>query len=435
MLDSGIFRKRLKKVAQILKAESRPSALLISSNPQVLQSADEHFPYRASSDLFYLTGYNEANLMLLTLPSPAKPVILSKPISKQQIVWEGKGLSVEKLAQDLGAESVVTDHLDLELLKRLKGTEQLFASLVPGSYSHSFVVNRINTPRHAAYGLPYSFGAPVFLEHMRLLKESPEIQLIEEAIAGTYESIKSILSFIKVGCSEKEILNILEFGFKMQGGTNSFAPIIASGASASVLHYSRHSRKLRAGEVVLIDCGMAKQLYAADITRDFPVGGTFSHQMRKVYSIVLEANKAAIKASGPGRSIQSVYLAAVEVLTEGLKELKVLRGKTSDLIKKRAFAPYFPHGIGHSLGLDVHDVGELRGPSVNAKLQEQMVFTIEPGLYFPKPIGEAPACGIRIEDDILITSSGNRNLSKLIPKEIEDVEALMSSNQNLFKAG
>lgn len=432
MLGAEIFRKRLKKVAQFLKAESRASALLISSNPRVLKSADEHFAYRANSDLFYLTGCDEADLTLLVLPSPAKPVLLSKPVSKHQRVWEGKGLSVEKLTQELGAEAIISDHLDIELLKRLKGIEQLFAGLVPGSFSHTFVVNRINTPRHASYGLPYSFGSPVFLENMRIFKDTAEVKLLEEALEGTYEALKSVLPFMKAGVGEREILNILEFNFKMQGGTNSFAPIIASGASAAVLHYWRHARKLRAGEVVLIDCGMAKELYAADITRDFPVGGSFTPQMKKVYSIVLEANKAAIKASGPGRSIQAVYMAAVEVLTEGLKELKVLKGKTSDLIKKRAFAEYFPHGIGHSLGLDVHDVGELRGSTVNAKLQEQMVFTIEPGLYFPRPVGEAPACGIRIEDNILITSSGNKNLSMFIPKEVDEVESLMAAHQTFI---
>ena len=165
----------------------------------------------------------------------------------------------------------------------------------------------------------------------------------------------------------------------------------------------------------MIDCGAELNMYNGDITRCYPVDGKFSPIMQEIYSIVLEAQKASIKAVKNNVKIETVYNASAKILTEGLVELKVLKGKVSKLLEKKAYQPYFPHGIGHSLGIDVHDVGNLRGNN-NAVLKKGMVFTIEPGIYFPKTVGRAPACGIRIEDNILVTENGCKILSDFIPK-------------------
>jgi len=177
--------------------------------------------------------------------------------------------------------------------------------------------------------------------------------------------------------------------------------------------------------MLLIDCGAEYSMYAADITRVFPVSGTFSGPRRDVYEIVLAAQKAAIRAVRPGADVAAVYRAAARVLVEGLVELGVLRGKASRLLERGAYRPYFPHSIGHTLGLDVHDIGRMRGER-RLTLQEGMVISIEPGLYFTSRAGKVPACGVRIEDDVLVTAGGARVLSAAFPKEPGEIEQLLA---------
>jgi Xaa-Pro aminopeptidase len=260
---------------------------------------------------------------------------------------------------------------------------------------------------------------------MRLFKEPGEVKLIREAAAITNHALFETMPFVIPGQAESTIAATIEYWFRLQGATTGFNTIAATGPSAATLHYSHQSRALKRGDLLLIDCGAEHRLYSADITRVVPVGGVFSGPSKEVYEIVLAAQKAAIKAVKNNVLIRTVYDAAARELTHGLVSLGVLRGKVSALMAKKAYKPYFPHGIGHSLGLDVHDVGNLRGNNA-AVLKSGMVFTIEPGLYFPKKVRNVPACGVRIEDDVLVTARGAEVLSVGFPKETREIESLFA---------
>ncbi len=223
---------------------------------------------------------------------------------------------------------------------------------------------------------------------------------------------------------EYQIAANIEYWFKLQDCGVAFPSIAAAGRSAATLHYQDHSQALRSSEMLLIDCGATYKGYAADITRVLPVSGRFDKQQARIYDAVLAAQLAAIAKIKHGVRILDVYNAAAKELCYVLRDLKIIKGKNiSKPLKDKAFAPWFPHGIGHSLGLDTHDIGKLRGNN-DARLKAGMVFTVEPGLYFPKKIAGVAACGVRIEDDILVTKTGCRVLSAGFPKERQEIESL-----------
>lgn len=210
-----------------------------------------------------------------------------------------------------------------------------------------------------------------------------------------------------------------------------YGAIVASGANACVLHYVNNDRKMAPNELLLIDAGGEFDYYTADITRVFPVSGTFSPEQRDIYGAVLAAQKSCIKMARPGKTQRDIHNHAVEVLVEELKKLKILKGSSKTLIDKKAYFSYYPHNTGHWLGMDVHDVGKYYNGQYDSfrKLEPGMTITIEPGLYFGASVS-APArykgIGVRIEDDILITSSGCKVLTSGVPKEIDEIESLTS---------
>jgi Xaa-Pro aminopeptidase len=231
---------------------------------------------------------------------------------------------------------------------------------------------------------------------------------------------------------EYEVQACLEMAFRAQGSVrNGYQSIVASGPNACVLHYHENDRRMSKGELLLIDAGAEYGGYTGDVTRTFPVDGTFTDAQRRAYEVVLRAQLAGIRAARPGAPWDAPHKACIRVLTKGLVELGVLRGRVPALIAKNKFKPWYMHGTTHYLGRDVHDVGTYHdaadGP---AKLAEGMVITIEPGLYFDRRDARVPkelrGIGIRIEDDVLITARGNEVLTAGVPKTVAEIEALMA---------
>jgi Xaa-Pro aminopeptidase len=216
----------------------------------------------------------------------------------------------------------------------------------------------------------------------------------------------------------------------------SYNSIIGGGDNATILHYIENNAPLKDGDLLLIDAGAEYQGYASDITRTFPVNGKFSHAQRDVYDVVLDVQLQCIEATVTGQTVKGRHELSIELLTEGMKKLGLLKGKTKDLIKKKAFMKYYMHGVGHYLGLDVHDAGRYftdQSAKRSRPFAPGMVLTVEPGLYIPPDDKSAPAkyrgIGIRIEDDILVTGDGNRNLTAKVPKAPEEIEALMTKTR------
>jgi Xaa-Pro aminopeptidase len=275
--------------------------------------------------------------------------------------------------------------------------------------------------------LPSRVGdAELFLATLRCIKDSHEVAAIREAAKLTSATLIHAAQYIRRGMREREVAALIDYFYRSNGAEPSFGTIVATGKSAATLHYRALDRTLRAGELVLIDTGCELDMYACDVSRTIPVEGEVAPELEAVYSAVVSAQHAAIKTVRAGVHISAVYKAAAVELTHGLKELGVLRGKVSQLVAKGAFKPWFPHGIGHSLGIDVHDVSPNPSERLGV-LQPGMVITIEPGLYFSQKTAHVPACGVRIEDDVLVTSRGCAILTEgVFPTDLEQVYGLVN---------
>lgn len=422
----SVHKKRISRVIDSLKKFKEPAAMLLSSAPEYIRSRDIAYPYRQNSDIFYLTGSQEKDLQILLSSKSNKPILVVPPKDKTRALWDGDQGNYQQIASNLGAELVVSKEPFKELKSRLRGHSHLLHQNTPLTLSDRISQDIQATPAMQRGKLPRTFSlCDVILEEMRLYKDPAEVVQIKKAAEVTSQALFSAASLIQPGMPEHVIARTIEYWFGLFGGEPGFGTIAASGKNAAILHYRSCNSNLKPGEMLLIDCGAELDLYSADITRVFPVSKSFSKEQKILYDIVLKAQSAAIKKVKDGVFIRSIYEAAAKVLTEGLVELKVLRGKISSLMAKRAYKDFFPHGIGHSLGLDVHDVGDHRGNN-DARLHKGMVFTIEPGLYLPKAIGKVKPFGIRIEDDILVTKNGCEILTSAVPKKIEDVEAMMA---------
>jgi len=263
---------------------------------------------------------------------------------------------------------------------------------------------------------------------MRLFKSRAELALIKRATKLSASAHCRVMKAAKPGMLEYELEAELVAQYKSKGAEHAFLPIVGSGANGCILHYTENSDRINDGELVLVDSGAELNYYAGDITRTFPVNGTFSEAQKTLYNIVLDAQLAAIDATRPGNHWNVPHEAAVKVLTQGLREIGVLKGKLSQLLKDEAYKPYYMHRTGHWLGMDVHDVGDYRIDGQWRELEPGMVITVEPGLYLgnSRKIPKAYRnIGIRIEDDVVVTKKGCDVLSGDVPKTVSEIEAFM----------
>jgi Xaa-Pro aminopeptidase len=419
-----IFRSRIKKALALLAQSGSPETLILSANPTAIRSRDTHYPYRPNSDLFYLTGSSSEEISLVLRPHAKEPiVIIAPPTDQLKNLWEGAPPPVKPLARYLKAELLVTSDPLKAALNLVRGSATAYLQSIPGTLSAAVKSDLSNRGAHALRGLPSSL---VEAEHLtatlRLIKDRSEIAAIRESASITAGAIANALPLIEPGVPEREIAAFLEYYYRAHGAYPAFNSIVATGPSAATLHYHALNRKLKKGDLLLIDTGAELNMYASDISRTIPVGGQLTPELQDLYEIVLRAQMIAIKRIRPGIAISEVHKAAAQELVYGLKYLGILKGPTKQLMKKSAFKPYFPHGIGHSLGIDVHDVS----PANPITLKAGMVITIEPGLYFQKPTAHLPVCGVRIEDDVLVTPRGHEVLTdQAITKDITTLLSIM----------
>lgn len=417
------LKPRLKSVKAKLRDDA-PAALVVTSSGQSARSRDISYPFRQESDFYYLTGISEPGYTLLISSKLKEPVLFAAPVDPVKVVWDGAGDSAMSHAKRLGAKLIETNNPKAEILKILKGVDLLYYQNSRGSLGREIASDLFNLSSHLRGSLPSRFAhIDTLLTPLRLIKDRVEIELIRRAAQVTNSALFGALSLIQPGASEQEVAGVIEFYFRSSGAIPAFGSIVASGASAATLHYHKLTGTLRKGELLLLDVGAEMELYSGDISRVIPVSGRFSPAQRELYQVVLNAQKSAIRKMRPGAAMIDVQRHAIGILTEGLVDIGVLRGKVTKLVATQAYKRYFPHSIGHPLGLDVHDVGT--GTSAPLILKPGMVLTVEPGLYFAKRTGKIPACGIRIEDDILITKGAPEVLSEGFPKECAEIESLL----------
>jgi len=406
--------------------------------PVAVRSHDVEYPYRQDNDFLYLTGFPEPEATCILEPDGNEPFTLFvRPRDKEKEIWTGYRAGVDGAKSAYGADAAYPlDELDTRLPKLIEhapvlyfapGRDRTFDQRVLDLYGWA----RDNHARSGA-GPRGMLDPGAILHEMRLFKGPEEVAALERAIAIAAEGHQEALRHVRPGVFEYEIEALLDYTFRRRGATGPAYPsIVASGPNATILHYTDNSRKMRDGELLLIDAGAEYGGYCADVTRTFPIGRRFSEAQRRLYEIVLAAQHAAIDAIRPGVAFDAPHQRALEVLVDGLLELGLVSGTRDAAIESGAYRSFYMHRTSHWLGMDVHDVGVYRIGEGARPLAAGMVLTVEPGLYVAHDCDGVDAqwrgIGIRIEDDVLVTATGSRVLSAAVPKSIADVEAVRSA--------
>ncbi|NND93164.1 MAG: Xaa-Pro aminopeptidase [Granulosicoccus sp.] len=411
------------------------SIAVIPSARECMRSRDTEYPYRADSNLLYLSGFDEPDALMVLVPNrrAGQYLMFCRERDADKETWHGRRLGVEDAPDALGADDAFPiGDLDDILPGLLENKQSVFHTLGKDLAFDARLLgwlNKARSSRQREGGDPDTFISLDFhLHEMRVHKSRTELAALRRAARLTASAHARAMRAVRPGMREYELEAELIAEYRSSGATHAFLPIVGGGANGCILHYTENNDVLLDKELVLIDSGAEVAGYAGDITRTFPVNGRFTDEQRTVYEIVLEAQLAAIEAIQPGNHWNDPHDAAVKVLTRGLRDIGVLKGKLPTLIKDEAYKPYYMHRTGHWLGMDVHDVGEYKINGDWRILEPGMVLTVEPGLYLGQS-GKVPKAyrniGIRIEDDVAVTRDGHEILTDGVPKCVDDIEAFM----------
>jgi Xaa-Pro aminopeptidase len=419
--------------------------ILLAAAPEILRNGDVHFPYRQASDFLYLTGVEEPGYALLLDPARGAEALFVPKLTQAHAVWRGRIPSLPEARETFGVRDVrYREELPAVLRKWARGKASVHADPRSAGLARRAVRARRVRTRELKEAL----------QELRIVKTPGEIALLRKASAATAAGHLAAMRAARPGLHEYQVQAELEREFHRAGCPQlGYSSIVAGGANSAVLHYQHNSARLRRGDLLLIDAGAEYRGYTADVTRTFPVSGRFTRRQRDVYEVVLEAQDRCIDLARAGRTSMELQQRAEAVLAEGLRSLGFLRGGTDELVETGAIRVFFPHGIGHTLGLDVHDVqggqrrrlprprtGKLR---FRARLEPGFVITVEPGVYFIAALLHDPEKrrrhrgridfdraerflgfgGVRIEDDLVVRASGPPENLTRVPKTAEGVEA------------
>jgi Xaa-Pro aminopeptidase len=423
---------------RFLQAVGEGACAILPSAPVALRSGDVEFVYRQDNDFYYLTGFTEPESVLLLAPGhpDGEFVMFVRPRDRDRETWTGRRAGVEGAMMKYLADKAYTiDELEKVLPRYLEKCERIHFPIGRNEPIETRVMKLVSwssAMRPRTGSGPFAIIDPrESIHELRLHKEPAELELMRRAAAISAEAHKRAMSRARGGMMEWQIEAEVDYAFRSQGAAGpSYPSIIASGPNAAILHHIENSRRMKAGEMLLIDAGCEYEFYAADITRTFPVGARFTELQKTIYAIVLEAQLKAIEQVRPGARFDDPHETALRVLVDGMRTLGLLSGSADEIIEKATYRRYYMHRTSHWLGMDVHDVGLYRVGGESRKLESGMVLTIEPGIYISEDDEDAPesmrGIGIRIEDDLLVTASGHEVMTADTPKHIDELEALTS---------
>jgi len=427
------FKERRERVL----AAIRPGVLVVPSAPLAIRNNDVEHEYRQDSDFFYLTGFDEPESVLVLNASSDKPFTLFvRPRDPEREVWDGARAGVEGAVSEFGADTAFPiAELALKLPDVIQNTERIFYRLGKNrTFDDSLLaaLDRVRARARSGVTCPSAIVDPAGVVHeARLKKSGLELSAMQRAVDITRDAHVEAMAKTSPGMYEYEIEAIMRGIFRRFGSERpAYSPIVGSGPNATVLHYHKNDRRMQAGDLLLIDAGCEFDYYAADVTRTFPVSGTFTPAQRKIYQLVLDAQLASIELTRVGRTFDEVHAASVEVITRGLVDLGIIEGPVETAISELRYKPYFMHKTSHYLGMDVHDVGAYFLAGKPRPLEAGMVITVEPGIYIAQNAAVAEeyrGIGVRIEDDVLVTADAPLVLSESIPKRVADIERVCSS--------
>ncbi|RQO71204.1 Xaa-Pro aminopeptidase [Aquitalea sp. FJL05] len=407
---------------------------ILPTAPEAVRNADNHYPYRADSHFLYLTGFAEPEAVLVLDAALGKSILFCREKNIEREVWEGFRFGPDGAREAFGFdEAYPLAELDLRLPDLLSGQQALWWNV---GRDAAFDV-RVNGWLESVRQRYRSGEQPPALYHdlrwpldeMRMVKDAGERAMLRRAGQVSAQGHLQAMRTTRPGMMEYQVeAEILHTFIRHGARYPAYESIVAGGANACTLHYAANNARLNDGELLLIDAGCELNGYAGDITRTIPVNGKFSAAQRDVYEIVLAAELAGIAAVKPDALWNAPGDAALKVLVQGMLDLQLLTGTVDGVIESGAFRQFYMHGIGHMIGLDVHDVGQRKLGGQWRSYQPGMCTTIEPGLYI-RPADNVPAAlhniGIRIEDDVLVTADGREVYTADVPKEIDEIEILM----------
>lgn len=435
-IEQDQFYARRKALMEKMPAGS---IAIIPASKMQQRNNDVEYPFRQDSNFFYLTGFNEPEAVLVLNPGSGNPqsVMFCRERDRLMEIWNGYRAGPEGVVADYGIDEAHSiNEIDDILPALLNGADRIYYAIGKDEALDQQVRHWLSLVRSKVRQGAVAPSELVLLDHllheMRLIKSPEEQGLMRKAGQLSAEGHIKAMKLCKPGVMEYQLEAEILHHFAMNGARQpAYSTIVGGGANACVLHYIENSEALNDGDLVLIDAGCELEHYAGDITRTFPVNGCFSPEQRAVYELVLKAQKACIEMSKPGVLWDSVHEKSIEVLTQGLIELGLLKGTLNDEIAAGNYRNFYMHRIGHWLGMDVHDVGDYKVNGEWRPLEPGMVMTVEPGIYIAPDNTDVEerwrGIGIRIEDDVLITDEGCEILTAAVPKEIEDIEALMAS--------
>ena len=431
MNDKEFERRR----RQLMSMVGEGGIAILPAAPVRMRSRDVEHRFRQDSDFHYLTGFDEPEAVAVLAPgrSQGEYLLFCRERDPAKELWDGSRAGQDGAVERYGADDAFPiDDIDDILPGIIEGCDRVYYTM--GMYSDFDTriadwVNSLRSGTSKGVHTPHEFVALDHLLHdMRLYKSRSEISAMRKAAKIAVAAHERAMRITRPGLYEYEVEAEFRHEFRRNGAWTSYNPIVASGANACTLHYVDNSAVLEDGDLLLIDAGCELDYYASDVTRTFPVNGRFSPEQRAVYEIVLEAQFAAIEKTVKGNHWNDPHDAAVRVITSGLKKLGLLEGTLAKLIKDGAYRQFYMHRTGHWIGMDVHDVGDYKVGDEWRVLETGMVTTVEPGIYIPNKRNipkKFRNIGIRIEDDVAVTSKGPDVLSKGLAKDPDEVEALI----------
>jgi Xaa-Pro aminopeptidase len=434
MVKSAEFARRRRNLMDMADEDS---IFIIPSAHERIRSKDTTFPFRQDSDFWYLSGFNEPEAVLVLVPGRqhGASLMFCRDRDADKEAWDGPRLGPDGVVDALKMDdSYPIGDLDDILPGLLEGRTRVyyhFGRDTDFDLQLMGWVNRVRAQKRLGAQPPHEFlELGHLLDELRLFKSKGEIALMRRSAEIAAEAQIAAMLATKSARFEYEVEAALQHVYRRNNAVASYEPIVGSGANACVLHYRANNAPVRKGDLLLCDAGAEYGFYASDITRTWPTNGRFSKAQRELYDIVLLAQTECIRKAVVGAAYDVIHQTAVDVMTEGLLSLGLLKGSLKKNVESAAYRKFYMHKTGHWIGLDVHDVGEYKLGGASRLLEPGMVFTVEPGLYIAPGTPGVPekyqGIGIRIEDDVLMTAKGPDVLSDGVPKTVEAIEALMA---------
>ncbi len=434
------------QLTEFMRRMDPKSVAIIPAAREAVRSHDTNYRYRQNSDFFYLTGFEEPEAIAVIAPSEAKKFTLFvRPRDPERAIWDGYRAGVEGAKADYSAdEAFPIAEFDEKLPEILDGPASLYYAFGhANSELDEKIIRQLTLMRETnrrPLEPPQTIVDPTLILHeMRVFKSEPEVEIMQRAADIAAAAHVEAMKTARAGMKEYEIEALLEASFRRQGAAgSSYTSIVGSGANATTLHYITNQDTLRDGDLLLVDAGAEYLGYASDITRTFPIDGQFTEAQRDIYDLVLKTQMSCIDMVRPGVRLEDLKTHSVEMLTEGMVKLGLLKGDPAKLIEEKKYMQFYMHNLGHFLGIDVHDAGRYYFNGESRPAEPGMVMTIEPGLYISPDTKNIPegfnqdvpakylGIGVRIEDDVLVTEKGARVLTDKVPKDAGEIEALMA---------